>query len=183
MESAEARRCDAASPLCFSIRPASYRMRDNETALQRSTLLMPENNYHSDFYAWANEQAALLRAGDLSAADVQNIAEEIESMGRGEKRELISRLTALPLHLLKRQFQPMMRGRNWRLSIDGQRLDLEDHLKDNPSLKAELEPSIAQAYRRALIEAERETGLARETFPVGRPYASDQMMSSNFWPD
>jgi hypothetical protein len=158
-------------------------MQGNETALQRATLLMPENNYHSDFFAWANEQAALLRAGDLSAADVQNIAEEIESMGRSEKRELISRLTALLLHLLKWQFQPMMRGRSWRLSIDGQRLDLEELLKDNPSLKAELDPSIAQAYRRALIEAERETGLGRETFPARCPYTFDQVMRDDFWPD
>jgi hypothetical protein len=144
---------------------------------------MPGNYYHSDFYAWANEQAALLRAGELSAVDVQNIADEIESMGRSEKRELISRLTALLLHLLKWQFQPMMRGRSWRLNIDGQRLDLEELLKDNPSLKAELDPSIAQAYRRALIEAERETGLGRETFPAGCPYTFDQVMRDDFWPD
>ncbi len=39
--------------------------------------------YDSDFFAWANQQAALLRAGQLSAADIENIAEEIESMGRG----------------------------------------------------------------------------------------------------
>jgi hypothetical protein len=58
---------------------------------------MPHDNYDRDFYAWANEQAALLRAGQLSLADVQNIAEEIESMGRTEKRELVSRLTALLL--------------------------------------------------------------------------------------
>jgi len=144
---------------------------------------MPHDNYDRDFYAWTNEQAALLRAGKLSSADVQNIAEEIESMGRAEKRELVSRLTALLLHLLKWQFQPMMRGRSWRLSIDGQRLDLEEHLKDNPSLKAHLEPSIKQAYRRALIEAERETGLARETFPTECPYSFEAMMRDDFWPD
>ena len=57
--------------------------------------------YDTDFYAWANEQAALLRAGRLSEADIENVAEEIESMGKSEKRELISRLTILLLHLLK----------------------------------------------------------------------------------
>jgi hypothetical protein len=144
---------------------------------------MPHDNYDRDFYAWANEQAALLRAGKLSLADVENIAEEIESMGRAEKRELVSRLTALLLHLLKWQFQPMMRGRSWRLSLDGQRLDLEEHLKDNPSLKGQLEPSIAQAYRRALIEAEREIGLARESFPAACPYSFETMMRDDFWPD
>jgi len=50
--------------------------------------------YQNDFYAWAMEQATLLRAGRFSAADIENLAEEIESMGRGEKRELVNRLTA-----------------------------------------------------------------------------------------
>jgi Domain of unknown function DUF29 len=62
--------------------------------------------YDHDFYAWANEQAGLLRAGRLSEADIEHIAEEIESMGRTEKRELISRLTVLLLHLLKWRYQP-----------------------------------------------------------------------------
>jgi len=57
--------------------------------------------YHQDFYTWANEQAALLRSGRLSEADIEHVAEEIESMGRTENRELVSRLTALLLHLLK----------------------------------------------------------------------------------
>ena len=62
--------------------------------------------YERDFYAWANKQAALLRAGKLSEADVEHIAEEIESMGRAEKRELINRLAVLLSHLLKWQYQP-----------------------------------------------------------------------------
>jgi len=57
--------------------------------------------YEADFYAWANQQAALLRSGKLSAADIAHIAEEIESIGKSEKRELVSRLTVLLLHLLK----------------------------------------------------------------------------------
>ena len=64
--------------------------------------------YETDFYAWANEQAALLRGGKLPEADIAHIAEEIESM---EKRELVSRLTVLLLHLLKSRFQPALRGK------------------------------------------------------------------------
>ena len=67
---------------------------------------MKNSLYDRDFYAWANEQAALLRSGKLAEADIENIAEEIESMGRSEKRELVNRLTVLLLHLLKWQFQP-----------------------------------------------------------------------------
>jgi hypothetical protein len=70
--------------------------------------------YESDFYAWANEHAALLRGGRLSDADILHIAEEIESMGKSEKRELVSRLTVLLLHLLKWQFQPGRRAASWR---------------------------------------------------------------------
>jgi hypothetical protein len=76
---------------------------------------MPNSNYDLDFYAWASEQASLLRAGKLSIADIENIAEEIESMGRTEKRELVNLLTVLMLHLLKWKFQPRMRGRAGRL--------------------------------------------------------------------
>ena len=109
--------------------------------------------YDRDFYAWSREQADLLRAGNASDADLENIAEEIESMGKTEKRELVSRLTVLLLHLVKWRFQPAKRGRGWRLSIEGQRLDIEDLLKDNPSLRPVVSNSIGQAWRRALIDA------------------------------
>ncbi len=142
---------------------------------------MPQSSlYDEDFHAWANEQAALLRQGKLGQADIEHIAREIESMGRTEKRELVSRLTVLDLHLLKSRFQPILRGKSWRLSIEGQRLDIEAHLKDNPSLKAGLSETISFSYRRALIEAERETGLEAATFPSECPWSFDQIMADDF---
>jgi hypothetical protein len=138
--------------------------------------------YDQDFYAWANEQAALLRAGRFAAADIETIAEELESMGRSEKRELVSRLKILLLHLLKWQFQPVLRGSSWRLSIEEQRRELLRHLADNPSLKVKLPETIADAYGDALIGAERETGLPRSTFPAACPYAFEQMVDDGFWP-
>jgi hypothetical protein len=141
------------------------------------------NLYDEDFFAWSIEQAALLRAGNLSAADIANIAEEIESMGRTEKRELVNRLAVLLLHLLKWQFQPALRGNGWRLTVEEQRFRLADHLGDNPSLKSKLDQAIHDAYRLALIEAEKETGLARGTFPAACPWSFDQMTSSEFWPE
>ena len=125
--------------------------------------------YDTDFYAWSNQQAALLRAGKLSQADIENIAEEIESMGRSEKRELVSRLTVLLLHILKWQHQPKGRGSSWEASIKGQRLDIEQHLRDNPSLKSQLQEAIAYAYRRALIDVVGETKLPEATFPLDVP--------------
>jgi len=120
--------------------------------------------YEADFYAWANQQAALLRAGDLTAADIEQIAEEIESMGRSEKRELLSRLAVLVKHLLQWQHQPTLRGNSWRAIIKVQRRELERHLADNPSLKARLPELIATAYEDATLLAARETGLANRCF-------------------
>lgn len=133
--------------------------------------------YDTDFHAWANEQAALLRAGNLSTADVANIAEEIETLGRSEKRELRSRLAVLLLHLLKWQYQPSRRSRSWEISIANARLDLAEHLADNPSLKATLPDAMASAYRRARLEAEQETGLPATTFPADCPWTFVQAMA------
>ena len=138
--------------------------------------------YETDFYAWAMEQAALLRAGRFAAADIANIAEEIESMGRGEKRELVNRLTILLLHLLKWQFQPGFRSPSWSSSIREQRIRLRSHLKDNPSLKAKLDESFAEAYELAVIGAARETGLPESDFPKAAPYRFEQAADDAFWP-
>jgi Domain of unknown function DUF29 len=90
--------------------------------------------YDRDFFAWSRQQAELLRAGRLAEADIEQIAEEIDSMGRTEKRELISRLSVLLLHLLKWRYQPEKRGPTWEASIRVQRNRLADHLDDNSSL-------------------------------------------------
>lgn len=139
--------------------------------------------YDEDFYAWANRQAELLRAGKLEEADLAHIADEIESMGKTEKRELISRLIVLIHHLLKWQYQPDKRTRSWRLSIEGQRLDVRAHLADNPSLRAQLDQAIALAYRRGLLEAARETELDTKVFPEACPWTFEQMLAENFWPE
>jgi predicted nucleic acid-binding Zn-ribbon protein len=132
--------------------------------------------YDRDFYAWSNEQAALLRAGNLSAADIAHIAEEIETLGRSEKRELVSRLSVLLLHLLKWEFQPARRGTSWELSIANARDELTEHLADNPSLKAQLPEAMATAYRRARRSAAIETNLPANTFPPDCPWSFDQAM-------
>jgi hypothetical protein len=138
--------------------------------------------YDADFYAWANTQAALLRAGKLDAADIENIAEEIESMGRSEKRELVSRLTVLLLHLLKWQYQPDRRGNSWRRSVANARDQLADHIVDNPSLKARLPEAVETAFRYACRDAANETGLDDTTFPSSCPWSFGQIMDEDFWP-
>ena len=139
--------------------------------------------YDRDFYAWANEQAGLLRAGKLTQADIEHIAEEIESMGKTEKRELISRLAVLLTHLLKWKFQTERRTKSWRLTVEEQRRQVGRHIRDNPSLKSSLSEAIEEAYGDAIIAAERETDLDRAAFPSACPWSFGEMMAHDFWPE
>jgi hypothetical protein len=138
--------------------------------------------YERDFYAWANEQAELIRSGRFDEADAENIAEEIESMGRSEKRELINRLALLLMHLLKWQAQPMRRAKSWELTIREQRIRLASHLRDNPSLKSLLTEATIEAYELALVEAQRETGLGDEAFPESSPWTFEQAIQDGWLP-
>ena len=138
--------------------------------------------YQTDFYAWANEQAALLRQGRLSEADIANIAEEIESMGKTEKRELVSRLTVLLAHLLKWQYQPEGRGTSWTRTIVMQRRGLRRLLQENPSIQAVLAETVADAYQDAAAAAPAVTGRPRTDFPAACPYALDQLLADEFLP-
>lgn len=139
--------------------------------------------YDHDFYAWSREQAELLRAGKLAAADIEHIAEEIDSMGRTEKRELINRLDVFLLHLLKWRYQPGKRGPSWEASIRVQRDRIAEHLDDNPSLKPLLPQALASAYRHAWQDAVAETGLAGSTFPDACPWTVEQVLDGAFWPE
>jgi hypothetical protein len=143
----------------------------------------PATDYEHDFYAWANEQAALLREGRFSEADVANIAEEIESLGRSEKRELVNRLAVLLAHLLKWQFQPDRRGKSWRLTIVEQRNRLGDHLDENASLRSEWASAVARAYRDAIVDVQKETPLEAGDLPAACPYTAQEILDQAFLPD
>ena len=147
------------------------------------TACMSNNLYDTDFHAWANEQAALLRAGKLDAADIAHIAEEIENLGRGEQRELVSRLNVLLLRLLRWQQQAMLRGHTWQINIGDARAQLRNHLADNPSLADRLPEATAAAYRYARRGAAAQTELPDDAFPAECPWSFAQIMDGAFWPD
>jgi hypothetical protein len=137
---------------------------------------MSNSLYETDFYAWANEQAALLRAGRLADADIANIAEEIDTMGRGEKRELTNRLAVLLAHLLKWQAQPERRGRSWLLAIREQRRQIARLLVENPSLRPHLDSVLAEAYGDATIAAARDVDCDEDGFPATLHWTCDEIM-------
>ena len=134
------------------------------------------NLYDQDFYQWTQEQAALLKAGTLAQLDIENLIEEVESMGRSEKRELVSRLTVLLAHMLKWDFQPSRQGRSWEKTIKIQRIDIRQVLKDSPGLKHQFEDIVYLAYEKAVIFASDETDLPETAFPETCPYTIEQIM-------
>lgn len=139
--------------------------------------------YQTDIIAWANEQAALLRAGELSAIDVEHIAEEIEDLGKSEQRELSSRMALLLSHLLKWQFQLSYRGVSWEKTIKAQRKEIEYSLKETPSLKVKFSDTdwLDVVWAKAVAQAVSETGL--DVFPDACPCTNDQIMGVDFFPD
>src|ERR1700734_3336055 len=78
-------------------------------------------SYDKDVILWSQEQARLLRAGRFAELDVEHLADEIEDVGKSEKRELASRVAVLLAHLLKWRVQPKNRGASWQATINDQR--------------------------------------------------------------
>ncbi len=140
-------------------------------------------SYEKDVVAWANEQAALLRAGKLSAIDAQHIAEEIEDVGKSEQRELASRIAVLLAHLLKWQYQPARRGASWETTIKAQRLDVAYLLDEAPSLKPKLtDPAwMKVVWAKAVAQAVNETGL--DVFPEVCAWPVETILSQEFYPE
>jgi hypothetical protein len=138
--------------------------------------------YDSDFHAWTKEQADLIRAGRLSEVDIGHMIEEIESMGKNERRELKSRLVILLMHLLKWQMQPEMQSNSWRATIETQRFLMAELLEDSPSLRPELEAFVAIAYPKAKQLAILETGLIHDLFPETCMWAVDDILRDGYYP-
>jgi len=138
--------------------------------------------YEKDFYRWLMHTAELIREKKFTELDTENVAEELESMGRGEKRELISRLAVLLAHLLKWQFQAEKQSRSWKNTLAEQRLRIRLILEDSPSFTHSFDEKLIKAYNLALSSAEKETGLRKDTFPPTCPYSFEQIMNEDFYP-
>ena len=106
--------------------------------------------YDKDFYLWTIQNANLLREGRLTEIDIENIAEELESMGRSEKRELLNRLAVLIAHLIKWKYRLSIDGEisgSWDGTIIEQRRKIKRLLKENPSLQSLLNIESLQSAK------------------------------------
>jgi hypothetical protein len=145
--------------------------------------------YETDFYAWTQKQAELLRHQKWSELDLPNLVEEIESLGKQQRcrrhasrPELRNRLSILVGHLLKWEYQPQKRIRSWFSTIRVQRIDILDLLAENPSLKSYFSEGLEQAYQKGVILAAGETNLSERTFQKECPYTIEQVLDEQFFP-
>ncbi len=147
--------------------------------------------YETDFYGWTQEQAAKLRRLRTERAnldvDLENIAEEIDSLGRSDHRQLVSRLEEICIHLLKLHYSPSHEPRNgWRNSIRGQRERLAKLLKESPSLKPRLRDALAEGYEDALrhFTEEKLISLTMPTHLPGlSPFELEEVLKDDWWPE
>jgi hypothetical protein len=144
----------------------------------------PTNDlYETDFYAWTQQQAALLRERRWVDLDLENLVDEVASVGRSDKREIESRLEVLIAHLLKWKFQPGGRGRSWRNTISEQRRRLAMIVEDSPSLDNFLKKETIDSYRAGHLKAADETGIAFGLYPEQSPFTSEQVLDPEFFPE
>jgi hypothetical protein len=142
---------------------------------------MSKTPYETDFYAWLTEQAGHLRAKRWEALDLDNLIDELDTLGRSERNALWSHLRILLLHLLKWRYQPVRRTRSWRGSITRARQNVARRLQQ-PSLRRELPAFLAEAYADARRLAADQTGLPLSTFPETCEWTADQVQDLDFFP-
>ena len=139
--------------------------------------------YEHDIHAWTQQTAELLRQRRFLELDIEHLVEELETMGRRDRQELVSRLKILLGYLLKWQSQPAHRSSSWRDSILEQRLRIRDLLQDAPSLKPLFAESAASAFRDGATLASKETGLPVSHFPETQPDALDRLLEDDWFPE
>jgi len=145
--------------------------------------------YDDDFYAWTQEQAALLREGAVHELDLANLAEEIEDMGHSQQDKLASHLLVLLTHLLKLQLAALHRphdyaraAHGWRLTCRAQRLQIAKVLRRNPRLRPTVAAELADAYQIARLEATHALVIDEDLIPERAPWSEQEVLAADFWP-
>ena len=140
------------------------------------------NLYERDYYLWLLHTAQLIKNGKFSELDAVNLIEEIEDMGRSEKRAVKSNLIIVLLHLLKYKYQPAKRTNSWKSSVREHRRRLRDDFKTSPSLKRYFKEVFSECYQDAREQAADETGLSINFFPIASPFTATEALDPNYLP-
>lgn len=139
--------------------------------------------YDQDYFLWLENMAHALRDRNPELLDWDNLLEEIEALGRSEKKSVKSNLRVLLLHLLKWQYQPTKRSQSWLNSIAEHRQRLEDDFEVSPSLRKYVVEIFAKVYSEARKQAARETNLPLQHFPSDCPFPLEKVLEEDWLPD
>jgi len=156
---------------------------ENRRVLARLAGELPLHGYDHDFYTWTQEQAAALRARHIHDLDIEHLAEEVEALGKRDRRAVESYLEVILLHWLKWVYQSGRRRPSWRTSVRNARSRLARILEDSESLRQAASERLVMIYRRARHGAAEETGLPLATFPEVCPWPVEQVLDEDWWPD
>lgn len=150
---------------------------------------LDQREYNKDFYGWCMDTAARIRKGDsLSLNDLENVAEEVESAGRANKRELRGRVAVILSDLLKWKLEPNDRCNRWKFKIRDDRFEVEMILKDSPSLRSELDKRLDDCYQLASLDFLNNDdytyeGVLIEAFPKVCPFSVEEVLDESFFPE
>ncbi|MEL4897058.1 MULTISPECIES: DUF29 domain-containing protein [unclassified Crocosphaera] len=138
--------------------------------------------YDQDFYLWIEETVKQLKSGNFSNIDLDNLIEEVESLGKSQRKAVKSYLIRLLEHLLKRRYVIMFDCyRGWEIEIRNFRQRLKLELEDSPSLKNYIKEILSKSYQ---IDLENMIDSYPDTdFPVIYPFSDniDELLNNKFW--
>ena len=132
--------------------------------------------YETDFVLWSEKMAQLIRDHKFDQVDWENVAEEIESLSRSDRRALRSQVKRVLVHMLEWDYQPECRTTSWEVTIDDGREQIQQLLNDSPSLIPTVSDVIQDCYPNAVRQASKETGLPEQKFPLTCPFDINQLL-------
>lgn len=139
--------------------------------------------YTGDFARWAERTAWLLREGRWQEVDVEHLIEEVEDLGKSERRCITSQMARVLLHLLKWQYRRQRRSDSWLDSIADARLQITLAIQDSPSLRSYPAEQLARSYAQSRAGAARQTGLPLSVFPEECPYSPEDVLNDDWLPE
>lgn len=137
--------------------------------------------YEQDFSLWIEKTVNQLKTGNFTEVDLKNLIEEVEALGRQDKRELENRLTTLLEHALKRRYVPLSDCyRGWENTLKRTQKELKKSLRDSPSLKNYFLAILNDCYQDAVDNLQDDYDL---TFPDLLPFPEtiEALLNEKFW--
>jgi len=157
----------------------------HQMSIEKSLVSSGKSLYQEDFYGWLQETANLLKEHRFEKLDLENLIEEIETMGRSEKRELESRLTIIAEHLLKLTYwltEKETNAQGWRSTVVEQRRQVQSLLKESPSLRRLIPEIWIDCYLAAREDTFRKYQLAADLFPIEPPFTLEEILDYDYLP-